>query len=474
MRFADAVVPAEWATETLVLAEFGGGRTETAPTTWAQGVMFRAAARSGANHRFLNLRRTVPVSGRVRADLAGVTRALGTLVSRHGSLRTRVRLVDGEWQQESAAAGQLPLLVVPGEADGTAAARAVAARLADVAFDHAAEWPLRVALVTVDDRVRQIVIVFSHSTVDAYAVEVILRDLRLILLRGQIATPPGPQSVQVARGQHGPDQERSARAVEHWARGLARLPATTLTPTGAELTPRLRRGTLVSPAVDRAARLLAARHRVSASAVLLAATTALAAGGAGTSVCGLFTMAHNRFRAEYTDAVANLGQIGMCVVDLTDRPGFTELLPRVWRAVLEAYRHAYYDPLGLRKRLLADGHDPDSVFLPYYYFNDVRLAGGGVDTTPSVTESDLRATLAESTFDWVDGLERAAWHRLTHVVDEPGATGVTVSVDTRFVSVESVEPFLRDLEELLVTAAFREVPWPWVPSSRVLPRRSAG
>ncbi|WP_416906083.1 hypothetical protein [Micromonospora echinospora] len=469
MRFADAVVPAEWATETLVLAEFGGGRTETAPTTWAQGVMFRAAARSGWNHRFLNLRRTVPVSGRVRADLADVTRAIGALVSRHGSLRTRVRSVDGGFRQETAAAGQLPLLVVPGAGDGVAAAGVVAERLADVAFDHAAEWPLRVALVTVDDRVRQIVIVFSHSTVDAYGVEVVLRDLRLLLLRGDRhsarstvgAGGPGP-----ARA--GPGRFRPCRGA--LGAGLAQLPQPPMTPTHPELTPRLRRGTLVSPAVDRAARLLAARHRVSASTVLLAATTALAAGRDGSSSCGLFTMAHNRFRAEYNDAVANLGQIGMCVVDLGDRPGFTELLPRIWRGALAAYRHAYYDPVALRHRLLADGHDPGTAFLPYYYFNDVRLAGGSAGMAPTVTESDLRATMAESTFQWVDGMARAAWHRLVHVVDEPGAVGVTVSVDTRFVPAESVEPFLHDLEDLLVTAVFREVSWPWTPSSRVLPR----
>lgn len=468
MRFADVVVPAEWATQTLVLAEFGGGRTETAPVTWAQGVMFRAAARSGSNHRFMNLRRTVPVSARVRADLDSVTRAVGLLVSRHGALRTRVREIEGELRQESAAAGRFPLLVVPGEADGSAAAGAAAAQLADVAFDHAAEWPLRVALVTVDDRVRQIVLVFSHSTVDAYAAEVVLRDLRLILLRGAVPTPPGPQSVQVARELHGVDQERSARAVEHWVREFTRLPQGPMTPTGPELTPRLHRGTLVSSAVDRAARLLAARHRVSASAVLLAGTTALAAGAGGPAVCGIFTMAHNRFRATYTNAVANLGQIGICAVDLTDRPAFAELLPRIWRGALVAYRHAYYDPVALRRRFLAVGHDPSTAFLPYYYFNDVRLAAGGGEMVPAVTESALRAAMAESTFHWVDGLAQAAWHRLTHVVDEPGAVGVTVSVDTRFVPVDSVEPFLRDLEELLVTAAFREVAWPWTPSSRSL------
>lgn len=464
MRIADAVVPAEWADQTLVLAEFGGGRTEIAPLTWAQGVMWRSIARSGSNHRFMNLRRVVPVSERVPGDLPSVTRALGELLSRHGALRTRVRSVDGELRQETAAAGQLPLLVVPGAADGTAA-RATADRLADVAFDHGAEWPLRVALVTVDDRVRQVVIVFSHSTVDAYAAEVVLRDLRLILLRGTVTTPPGPQSVRVARDQRGVDQERSARAVRHWVRELDRLPHPTMTPVHPELDPRVHRGTLVSSALDRAARLIAARHRVSASAVLLAGVTALATGGEQ-ELCGLLTMAHNRFRTEYANAVANIGQVGICAVDLSGRPDFSELLPRIWRGSLEAYRHAYYDPVALRLALEAAGHDPNTVFLPYLYFNDVRLDAGGREKVPAVTEADLRAAMADSTFQPVDGMARAAWHRLTHVVDEPGAVGVTLSVDSRFVPVDSLEPFLRDLEDLLVTAAFREVPWPWTPTSR--------
>jgi hypothetical protein len=76
--------------------------------------------------------------------------------------------------------------------------------------------------------------------------------------------------------------------------------------------------------------------------------------------------------------------------------------------------------------------------------------------------------MAESSFQPVDGLTRTAWHRLVHVVDEPDAVGVTLSVDTRFASADTIEPFLRDLEELLVTAAFREVEWPWTPSSRAL------
>ncbi|MGK5671255.1 condensation domain-containing protein [Micromonospora sp. URMC 106] len=469
MRFTEMVVPAEWASEALVQAEFAGAGAGTAPLTWAQQVLWRALTRFGSNHRFLNLRRTVTVSARAGADVAAAARAVGELVGRHSALRTRLRLRDGEPRQETAAAGVLPLLVCAGAGDGSGAAREAAGRLGDVAFDHAEEWPLRVALVTVDDRVRQIVVVFSHTTVDAHAAEVVLRDLRLILLRGALPTPPGPQSAEVARHQHGPDRRRSERAVAYWLREFQRLPRRPLTPTGPGLDPPLRRGVLVSSALDTAARLIAARRRVSVSAVLLAGYAALAARESGHDLCGLFPMAHNRFRSRYADAVANLGQIGFCVVDLTGRPDFDELVSRVWAASLDGLRHAYYAPPALRHAFAAQGVDIDSAFLPYHYFNDVRLPAGGVDPAPRATRDELRTAMGRSTFSWAAGLQQAAWHLLAHVVDEPTGVGVTLTADTRHLPMDAVEPFLRGLEELLVEAAFAAVPWPWSSARAGLP-----
>lgn len=469
MRFADAVVPDEWANEELAYAEFGGGRTETGPMTWAQQVMWRAAMLSKTQHLFLNLRRVLPVPRRAPGDLPSVTRAIGQLVARHGGLRTRVCLVaDGTSQQETAASGSVPILVVAGDGDGTQAAAGLTRRLGDVAFDHGREWPVRFAVVLVDDRVRQVVLIFSHSTADAYAVDVILRDLRVLLLRGELSTPAGLQSVDVARCQHGPDQVRSGRAVAYWARQYGRLAGTVFDQVAPELTPRLHRGTLVSPAIATAARMIAARHRVSLSTVLLAASTALSAGTAGRQVCGLFNMAHNRFRPEYRNAVANLGQIGFCVLDIADRPSFFELLPRIYRVALDGYLHAYYDAAAMRKNFEDLGYDYTTAFLPYYYFNDVRLpVGNAVDDVEPVAEGVLRAAAERSEFSWTDGLDVASWHQLIHVVDAPDAVGVTLSTDTRFRPPATIEPYLRDLETLLIDAAYRDVPWPWQP------RRSA-
>ncbi|MGW0506650.1 condensation domain-containing protein [Micromonospora sp. NPDC003241] len=465
MRFADTVIPAEWASEPLRYAEFSGGGAGTAPLTWAQQVLLRSIARFGSNHRFLNLRRIVPVSPRAGVAVTTATRAVGALVSRHSALRTRLPVSDGEARQEIAPTGLFPLLVCDGTSDGTQAARRAAERLGDVAFDHSAEWPLRVALVTVDDRVRQIVLVFSHTTVDAHAAEIVLRDLRLLLLRGGLPTPAGPQSADVARLQHGPDSRRSQRAVAYWLREFDRLPRQPLVPAGPGLEPHLRRGVLVSSALDRAARLVAARHRVSVSAALLAGYQAMAARTSGHELSGLFPMSHNRFRTEYAQAVANLGQIGFCAVDLAGCTDFADLLHRVWAASLNGLRHAYYQPSALRHAFEERGIDYETAFHPHHYFNDVRLPLGGLDQPPEVTRDELRAATARSSFSWTAGLTAASWHLLAHVVDEPDAVGVTLTVDTRHLAMDSVEPFLRGMEELLVEAAFDDVRWPWSPTS---------
>ena len=356
MRFADAVAPDEWASEELAYAEFGGGRTETGPMTWAQQVMWRAATLSKTQHLFLNLRRVLPVPRRAPGDLPSVTRAIGKLVARHGGLRTRVcPVAGGTSHQETAASGLVPILVVTGDGDGAQAAADLTRRLGDVAFDHGREWPVRFAVVLVDDRVRRL------------------------------------------------------------------------------------------------------------STVLLAATTALSAGAAGRRVCGLFNMAHNRFRPEYRNAVANLGQIGFCVLDIADRPSFFELLPRIYRVALDGYLHAYYDAAAMRKNFEDLGRDYTTAFLPYYYFNDVRLPVGMVDDVVPVAEGHLRAATDRSEFSWTDGLDVASWHRLIDVVDAPDAVGVTLSTDTRFLPPVTIEPYLRDLEALLIDAAYRDVAWPWQP-----------
>ena len=427
--------------------------------------MWRSVAEFEAQETFLNLRRILAVSQRANADVPTASRAIGALVSRHESLRTRVEVVDGQLRQVATPTGRLPLLVDAAEKadadpDGRAAAQALAERLGQPRFDHAGEWPLRVALVTVDDRVRQIVIVFSHSTVDFYAVEIILRDLRMLLLRGTLTTAPGLQSVAVARREQQIEQRRSERAIAYWRRRFQPPPPGMLTTAGPALTPRYRKGSLVSAAIDTATRLIAARHRVSTSTVLLAAIGAVSTVRSGEPGCGIVTMANNRFQPEYDNAITKLNQIGFCALDLADRPTFSELLARTRQASLDGYRHAYYDPAAIQRALAEVGLDFGTMLAPYCYFNDIRLPHEPGTTTTGPDEATVRAMSAGTTFTWTELFDRFAWRCRIQVVDVPGAVELVITTDTRYLPPDQAESFLFSIEELLVEAAFREVPWP--------------
>ncbi|MFI6759830.1 condensation domain-containing protein [Micromonospora sp. NPDC050417] len=485
-------------------AEFRGDRAVTAPLTWGQRAMWWTLDDFRSRNSWLNLCRTVAVPGRCPADVPAVANAIGALVSRHESLRTRVRPVGDELRQVAADAGRLPLLVIEAacggtedglpDDDGAGLARRTGERLGDAPFDHAEEWPLRVALVLVAGRVRRIVLVFSHATVDFHSTETVLRDLRLLLVRGTVADPPGLQTIDVAQREAQAQRRRSARAIAYWTREFPCLPAGGFARGGPAHPPRYRRLTLVSEAVELATRMIAARHRVSTSTVLLAATAALTAdsdsaaltadsdSGArtcsgtrtetgsgdaevrrGPDRCGLVSMANNRFQPGYGDAIAKLNQLGLIVVDLADRPSFAQLLPRVGQAAMEGYRHAYYDPPAIRRAFADLGFDYLTMLGPYCLVNDIRLPRDPVGGGPDLDRWALEDARTRSTMVWSEPTTRFVWRCRLQLVDAPGAVGLVLTLDTCFLPPDRAVALLRDLEDLLVRAAFQDVPWPWRP-----------
>lgn len=463
-RHIDAAPPGVQPGQTTqVSVPFAGTPDPGAPLTWGQRALWIAIRRHGAAQAMFSLRRVVAAPRRTPLDVPAALRAVGALVTRHGSLRTRVREVDGGLRQVVAASGEHPVLVVPmGEApadDGAALAQQLAAELAATPFDHAEEWPQRFALLVAGERVCQVVVVFSHTTVDFRAAELVLRDLRLLLVRGAVPAPAPPQSADIARlEQSERHRRRNERAVRHWIGSTVRLPAETLPVAGPALVPRFRRCLLTSRAAGAAAGAIARREQVSSSTVLLTAVAGVIAAWSGESVCGVYTMVNNRSADDYREAISKLNQLGLLVIDLGDRPTFAAALPRVWHAAVEAYRHAYYDP-----EEMARAHE--SAGLPYAtgvnkhcYFNDIRLAP---ESETAGDAGDLRAAMADTTFAPAEELDTFTWLMRVEVIDAPGATGLAVTADTGHLPPPLAERFLRDLERLLVDAALGEPAWPW-------------
>ncbi|GAT66860.1 nonribosomal peptide synthase [Planomonospora sphaerica] len=466
---------------------FAGGRAGTAPLTWGQRAIWDTIVKTAPDDRYFNFGRVLAVPGRARPlTPARAAEALGALVARHESLRTRLggdgpgpgrsgppphaaggsaepyRTAGphpaGEYGDPSRAAepyqvleaaGVLPVAVAAGDPDR------FLDELAATAFDYAAEWPLRAGLVVDGGEVTHIVLVFCHLAADGLGAEVVLRDLRLLLLRGSVPGPPPPQPLDLARWQEsGAGRRVAGIAAGHWEQEYRRVPPTMFgRPAGDAADPPIWRAQIVSRAMDLAVRRIAAVHSASTSTVLLAAASAMVGAVTGHGVCAMLPIVGNRFRGDTVNAVTTLSQEGLFVLDL-DRGPFTELLRAAGPAALRAYRSAYHDPRD-RDRLTAEAsRERGTPVHPYCCFNDLRFADRP-DASPG--EAEVRRALADTALSWPLRQERLNCRFCLHVTDEPGGLGVSLTADTRFLPRPAMERYLLGLESLLVEAAFRDV-----------------
>ncbi len=443
-RFYDVAMAGIW-------AEFRGQASSPEPMTWGQRSIWKAYSEFRPHTAWLNISRVIAVPRNAASDPVTVAQAIGELMSRHESLRTRIEQDATGLRQVPQLSGRIEVRCAEG-ADPESTKDSMDA----VPYDYLQEWPLRATLITDRGAVTHVVLVFSHVAVDFHASEFLLRELRLLLLRGRVATPAGLQSVDVARQESGPMKHRSDRARDYWLKHYEHLPHSMFEPSAPPLSPRFRRALLISPAADLAMRALAARHGVSTATVLLAMTSALICRWTGHDRCALFTMVNNRYQPGYRDAISKLNQLGLFVLDIGDRPGTGELMARAWRSASRAYRHAYYDPYTMDDAIRGIGRPTGSAFEPWCYINDLRLPGLTDSAPPPADMGSLDALRDASVLTWPETLERFAWRFRLQVMDAPVGVGLSVTADTHYLPPERIEQFLRELEDLIVDASVHQ------------------
>ncbi|MEU1877400.1 hypothetical protein ABZ470_08780 [Streptosporangium sp. NPDC020072] len=459
---------------------FSGSRSGTAPLTWGQRAIWDAIRKTAPDDHYFNFGRVLAVPRRARPlTVARAAEVLGVLVERHESLRTRLSagLSTGLETSVGTGPGAAPSPRVPaqtGGQDGGAEPAQVLGtagsipltvsrddperlmeELSATPFDYAGEWPLRVGLVVAEDEtVTHIVLVFCHLAADGLGAEVAITDLRLLLLRGAVPGPTPPSPLDLARWQRSEPGLRVARvAAEHWEREYRRIPPTMFdrrvaAPEG----PPIWRAHLVSRALDLAVQRIAAVYGTSTSTVLLAASSVLVCAVTGHEVCAMLPIVGNRFRQDAAQAVTTLSQEGLFVLDVGGR-SFAEVLRAAKPAALRAYRSAYHDP-GDRDRLTERvSRERGTRVHPYCCFNDMRFIDR-VDA--SHDERTVRLAMEETTLTWPLSQDQLNCRFCLHVTGEGGGLGVSLTADTRYLPKEAMERYLRDLESLLVEAAFHE------------------
>ncbi|MEV4141234.1 condensation domain-containing protein [Dactylosporangium sp. NPDC049742] len=442
---------------TATLVEFSGSRGGICGLSWGQVAIWRAIQRMVPDDAVLNMSWVTDLEGEgisVGTPLARITGTVRTVMERHESLRTRVRAGDdGAPRQDLAAAGTIEVHVVDATADtAAAAAKALQERLTAPAYDYPHEWPLRAGAVRVGDVVTHAVFGICHLVTDRGGLTALVRDVVLCLRGEPLADADDRQPYdQALHQQSAAGRRQSEKALRYWSRHLEAVPLQRF-PVERERPadePPFWAATLSSPAGDLAVTLLAGRHQVSTSAVILAAAAVQLARQTGAREAVLQVIVSNRFRPGLADAVGPASQDGLCVIDVGD-DDLAPVIGRAMQASLQAYLHAQYDPAALDDLLATVGAARGGEVDLSVSFNDRRfdaqtpVAAGG-----AVTAEAIEALRPATTLAW-ERVEHYGARYFLHVNAVPGTLDLTLFADTTVLPAAAVEAHLRGVEELLL------------------------
>ncbi|MFD0567690.1 condensation domain-containing protein [Kitasatospora saccharophila] len=336
-------------------------------------------------HAMVAQRSSLPIGGTAAlpADrtVESVAAELRYLMGRFPSMRTRLRFgPDGHPTQELFASGRigLELYDAPAGTDPGGLAAQVELAYRERPFDHAGEWPVRMAVVRAGGRPTHLVSIMNHLVSDAAGGAIMLREVRE-RADGPVA---GLQQLEQAAWQgSAAGQQQNARALRHWERILRTVPARRFAPSTDPREPRHWTGEFRSAALPLALPVVAARTGGDPRAVLLAVyALALRRIGAAEPVV-LRPVVSNRFRSALGGAVCMAAQAGIAVLDTGDG-GVPAAVAAARGATLAAYKHAYFHPERLNELIARISAERGEDLDVQCFFNDRSTRPAAAPTDP--------------------------------------------------------------------------------------------
>jgi hypothetical protein len=379
------------------------------------------------------------------------------VLSRHQSLRTRLRFDGAEWpRQELWPAGEARLEIYDaGDADPAQLAEEIRFRYETTVFDYPNEWPMKMAVVRRGQVLTHVIAGYCHLALDAFGLQALIADLATMdpATGGGTVPVDAIQPLELARRQQEPAMQRQGEtSLRHLERLLQRIPARRFREPTEPQTPRYQEIHYNSPAALLAAQVIAARTRLGTGPALLAGAAVAVVRLTGSGPAVLQVLVNNRFRPGFAAAVTPLTQSGVCVVEVDDA-GFDEVVARSMRAATRAAKNAYYDPVRANELIAAAGRERGEEIDLSVFLNDRRTQDRQQQPDRIPTAADVRAALPASTLRWGHQLERFDHKLFIHVNDVSGALDWMVCADTAYVPPAALEAFARDLEAVLVEAA---------------------
>jgi hypothetical protein len=381
--------------------------------------------------------------------------ALGFMVSRHQSLRTRLRFEpDGSVRQVVADRGEVPLHVVdvPDGDDPAQAAEDLRAQFHNTNFDYEREWPVRMAVIRQHGVATHLVALYSHFAVDGSAAKALIADAANLGTDAPPVTALTP--LAQAEWQQSPAGQRLNRATQrHWRRQLARLSARRFADTDDERRPRHWQAWFESPAAYLGIRSIAARTGIETSSVVLAAVAVALARVTGRNPTALQVVVHNRFRPGLAETISPIAQTGLCVIDVADIT-FDEAVERARQSTTSTYLHAYYNRDEMTEMIAEVGRERGDEFDLGCFYNDRRDEQYRESTEPLPTRNQIEAARTGTTVRWGPHSDKPIERFFAHIQDTPDTLEVLAQADTRCLPPGDMQAFLDVLESVLVDAAF--------------------
>jgi Condensation domain len=445
-----------------LVVPFSGEGSGTAGLTWGQQAIWRAFELAGQPIWLSGI--TAVPAGMTTADLAD---RMAYQISRHQSLRTRLIVTDGApIRQVVSESGELELNIVDADDgdDPYQVAKAIETdwQESDGHYDFATAWPERVTIVRHRGVPAYQVRAFSHIVADSFGLLALRRDLAARPVTGD---PPGPvtamQPLEEAQWQASPSGQRHGEmTARYWRRLLTRIPAQRFPkPTDSPQAGNCR-FYFDSRAAYLAIQAIAARTKFGSSPVLLAALAVGMARATGINPLVPRVYVSNRFRPRLADAVSPIAQTCPLVVDVAGVT-FDEAVRRAYCASLIAYKHAYFEPAKIRELVPAVSAERGEQVDVDFVCNDIRLPSRREVTDSPVRRRDIEAasTLTTLTCEERPTVEDPC--NFTFVdseavtdQDAPPTIHAIVLVDDRYVPRSQVLDCLRQMEAVLISAAF--------------------
>ncbi len=421
-----------------------------APLTWAQvdhwkGIVEAGqAATMGAAHRM--------PAGSTIDEVADLLRFI---VSRHQALRTRLRFgVNGVVYQVCSATGTLELQVVEaGAADPDEFAEEWTTRLRQQPFDYQRDWPVRMAVITVQGEISHVVTVYLHLAIDAGGLSALLADVaERHPATGAAAGPvTSLRPLELARKQGEPAAlRRSALALRHLEHVMDTVNPAMLGRARRSGPADYRAIRFRSPATKLALERIAAEQAVTSATAMLAAYAVGLARHLQESTIWAMVLVGNRFRPGFGDSVSILVQSSPVLIEVGE-VSLATAVARSRAALLQTYKSAYYSP-DQRDALLAKlNRDRAAPLELGCYYNDRR------DDQPLGEQLITAAQLDEAAADgsWSEDFQHAL-PRMTlfvNVDESPGAIDFPISFDSRYFEVDEIVQLARAIEAAAVQIA---------------------